>query len=196
MFSHWAKRYAYLAQNGFSGDIVVLTAQARARRARRTVVHRMVLPACRKVRHFLDASHLKRLVADDLEAGGGLSLYVPLAPSNPLAAWCVCTIDAKREVVGLHMTVAKSRHPITGEEKAKAQVDAIRAALSTHGVVTAKAARLVFVLPAMRFVAFPFQKAKGGGELGLVWPQAQAKLAVTLDHLGRTSCTVQDVVQV
>lgn len=184
LFEDWA--LCFLAQHGFRGDIVVL------RRGAGGVVGNMKLPAFKKIRHFLDAKHLSRLVADDLALGFGLSLYVPLAANNPLVdAFCVGTIAtnnkkarAARVVVGLQMTVAKKSHPITGEATTKAQFEAIRKALEDANYRTAKAAWLLFVLPAGNFDLFPFQNDNNGNAPGTVWPHTQAKLAVNLDDLG------------
>ena len=105
-----------------------------------------------------------------------------MALNSPLVdAWCVCTIDEKRMVVGLQMPVAKLKHP-RAEVVAKEHFNAIHCAFGTHGVSVHKAAWVVSVLPAAHYVKFPYQHAKA--DVWGIWPHTQAKLAMPLDEQG------------
>ena len=171
-----------LAANGFSGEIRVLLDSAE----RVTTIHL----APRLWRRFADAEHLNRLVTTDLKNGED-RMYIPMSLNHPLVdAWCICTIDEKRIVVGLQVTVAKLKHPIAGEDVAKKHFNAIQGAFATHGVPVHTAAWVVFVLPAAHYAKFPYQYAKvGRGEprrkAGSIWPHTQAKLAMMLDEHGK-----------
>ena len=178
-----------LASNGYNGQIRVL-APAKTTE----LVAEMHLPPC-GIRLFMDAEDLHQKVATDLEHGE-VRVYIPMAPTNSLViAWCVCTIDEKRTVVGLQVTVAKLEHPIAGEDVAHAQFNAIHGALATCGVpVHNKAAWVVFVLPSAHFSKFPYQYAKVGPReqkrpAGLIWAHTQAKLAMPLDEQGKPPAT-------
>ena len=112
-----------------------------------------------------------------------------MALNSPLVdAWCVCTIDEKRMVVGLQMPVAELKHPRT-EVVAKEHFNAIHGAFATHGVAVHKAAWVVFVLPSANYAKFPYQYAKvGPGQerrpAGRTWAHTQAKLAMQFGEQG------------
>ena len=174
-----------LAREGFNGEIAVLPRNNTG--AERVVP--MHLPPC-PVRYFMDAEHLACLVKTGLE-DCEFRMYIPMALNHPLVdAWCICTINEKRVVVGLQVTVAKLEHPIADEAAAKEQFNAIHGALAKHRVEVHKAAWVVFVLPLANYSKFPYQYAKGspGAQkrpAGLVWPHTQAKLAMQLDKHGK-----------
>ena len=121
----------------------------------------------------------------------------PMAHNHPLVdAWCMCTIDKQRMVIGLQVTTAKFQHPIAGEAVAKKHFNAIHDAFATHGVSVDKAAWVVFVLPlANIFSKFPYQHAKvGPGEprrkAGCTWSHTQAKLGMPLGEQGQPPAIV------
>ena len=120
-----------------------------------------------------------------------------MAHNHPLVdAWCMCTIDKQRMVIGLQVTTAKFQHPIAGEAVAKKHFNAIHDAFATHGVSVDKAAWVVFVLPlANIFSKFPYQHAKvGPGKQkrlpGRIWAHTQAKLGMHLDAHGQALSNV------
>ena len=170
-----------LSREGFTGKMTVLA----FRNTGAERVTQMRLASC-AVRCFVDANHLACLVETDM-LHGEFRMYIPRSPNNPLVdAWCICTINEKRVVAGLQMTVAKLKHPIAGEGAAKEQFNAIHGALAKHRVEVHKAAWVVFVLLPAHYSKFPYQYAKAGpGQqqrpAGRIWPHAQAKLALQLD---------------
>ena len=171
-----------LSRFGFRGEIRVLA--PRSTKAGRVAF--LQLAPC-PVRCFVNTEHLMRLVAKDLKHGE-LRIYIPMALNSPLVdAWCVCTIDEKRMVVGLQMPVAELKHPRT-EVVAKEHFNAIHGAFGIHGVSVHKAAWVVSVLPAAHYVKFPYQHAKA--DVWGIWPHTQAKLAMPLDEQGKPPATV------
>ena len=171
-----------LARFGFRGEIRVLA--PRSTKAGRVAF--LQLAPC-PVRCFVNTEHLMRLVAKDLKHGE-LRIYIPMALNSPLVdAWCVCTIDEKRMVVGLQMPVAKLKHP-RAEVVAKEHFNAIHGAFGTHGVSVHKAAWVVSVLPSAHSAKFPYQHAKA--DVWGIWPHTQAKLAMPLDEQGKPPATV------
>ena len=178
-----------LAGDGFTGQLRVLAPGNTTER-----VAEMYLPPCR-IRRFLDAKDLHQRVATDTE-NDEAGMYFPISPNNPLVdAWCICTIDGKRMVVGLQITTAKFEHPIAGEHVAKAQFNAIHGALAKHMVEVHKGAWVVFVLPSAHFSNFPYHFAKvGPGEQkrlpGRIWAHTQAKLGMHLDAHGQALSNV------
>lgn len=174
-----------LSRMGFEGQIAELNPETR-----NTTTHPMRLYAG-KVRYFVDNAELSKLVGTDFQTEAGLSIYVPLAANDPLVdAFCVCKIQDRWVVAGLQMTVAARKHPVNGESVAKAQFDAIRAALWKRGVRTAPHAWLLFVLPALHFRTFLFQRTKEGKPLIMKEAWRQAKLAVQLNEAGQPAGNV------
>ena len=173
-----------LSRDGFNGEIRVLLPGG--------AEHVATMYLCPSlVRSFVNAEHLASLVETDLR-NGEFRIYIPMAQNNPLVdAWCICTIGEESFVaVGLQMTVAKLKHPIAGEDVAKAQFNAIHGAFATHGVAVHKAAWVVFVLPSANYAKFPYQYAKvGPGQerrpAGRTWAHTQAKLAMQLGDQGK-----------
>ena len=170
-----------LSREGFNGEIRVLPPRNTGAE-RVATIHLAPCP----VRYFMDAEHLACLVKTGLE-DCEFRMYIPMALNHPLIdAWCICTINEKRAVVGLQVTMAKLEHPIAGEDAAKEQFNAIHGALAKHRVEVHKAAWVVFVLLPAHYSKFPYQYAKAGpGQqqrpAGRIWPHAQAKLALQLD---------------
>ena len=181
-----------LSREGFNGEIRVLPPRNTGAE-RVATIHLAPCP----VRYFMDAEHLACLVKTGLE-DCEFRMYIPMALNHPLIdAWCICTINEKRAVVGLQVTMAKLEHPIAGEDAAKEQFNAIHGALAKHRVEVHKAAWVVFVLPSAHYCKFPDQYAKAGpGQqrpAGHIWPHTQAKLAMQLDEPGKPVAAMRDM---
>ena len=177
--------FSKLASNGYNGQIRVLAHG----NTRAECVAEMHLPPC-GIRLFMDAKHLHQQVATDLEHGE-IRIYIPIPPSISLVdAWCVCTIDEKRTVVGLQVPVAKLKHSAAGEDVAKAQFNAIHGALATCRVPVHKAAWVVCVLPSANYSKVP---KVGTGEqrrkAGRIWPHTLARVATPLGEQGKPPAT-------
>ena len=162
-------------------------------RAVRCPVHPPWHPAESALRGFVNAKHLARIVATDME-NEDTHWYMPM--NNALVdAWCICSIDNTWTVVGLQVATSKLENPIAGENVAKEEFNAIHGALATRKVKVHKAAWLVFVLPPDSYSKFPHQCATAGpGEqqrtAGHIRPHTQAKLAKQLDHQGKPPANV------
>ena len=148
------------------------------------------------IRWFSDTKRLARIVAEDIQ-NGEVHRYKPMNDDAALVeSWCICTIDTTWTVVGLHVAKAKLENPISGEDVAKEQFNAIHAALATHKVNVHKAAWLVFVLPSASYSKFPHQCATvGPGEqqrnAGHIWRHTQGKLEMRLDDQGKPPLAMQ-----
>ena len=159
----------------------------------KNAVAQLDLAPCDTIRYFMDAAHLATLV----QRHGASAMYLPVAATSPLVdAWCVGTITcddnaSELVVVGCQMTVARSSHPTTGEDEAKAQFQAIRHTLPRAGhkpivAAVSESPWVLWVLPAQHYRRFPFQHAKDGEVPGTVWPFRQGKIGVVLSMEGRT----------
>ena len=182
-FEDWS---AYvLSTYGISGTMTVLSKNGVS------TVAQLDLAPCDTIRYFMDAAHLATLV----QRHGASAMYLPVAATSPLVdAWCVGTITcddnaSELVVVGCQMTVARSSHPTTGEDEAKAQFQAIQRTLwrAKHNpVAVSESPWVLWVLPAQHYRGFPFQHSKNGEVPGTVWPFRQGKIGMLLSPEGRT----------
>jgi len=174
-----------LSKYGISGEMTVLSKNGGS------TVAQLDLAPCDTIRYFMDAAHLATLV----QRHGASAMYLPVAATSPLVdAWCVGTITcddnaSELVVVGCQMTVARSSHPTTGEDEAKAQFQAIQRTLwrAKHNpVAVSESPWVLWVLPAQHYRSFPFQHSKNGEVPGTVWPFRQGKIGMLLSPEGRT----------